>query len=305
MTDLRAHNTGAHMVLTWRLPADRDMRGVWVVRTLAADGCATTLHGGMQIGTRLVRSRAVDNTAVPRTRYCYTVFVTDTAGHRSSADDTGPVAMPDRTPPAPVAHVTADVSGSDVVVSWSPAKGASHYLVMRGAADACPTAPRRRSAIAKTTGLRFTDTSAKPGGGYCYAVFAVDAAGNPQTTPSTAPPITLSRASTPKVAKPGGPTHHVVTPSRASAGSGSGPLASEVARIVAAIAVAVVVFGGIVLAGLRLQNRRRTAVYGPSRSRGGAARLQLSDYDTRALVIPAALGVAGLLLVLALAALLL
>ncbi len=79
---------------------------------------------------------------------------------------------------------------------------------------------------------------------------------------------------------------------------------AEVARLVAAIAVAVIVFGGIVLGGIRiLQNPRRRDewAYGGRAAHGAPRMITIDRYDTRALVIPAVIIVLGLLLMVALA----
>ena len=280
------------MTLAWKLPAARNLAHVYVQRTHG--GCATGLRDGMRIGSIAVRTHTVDKTAVPGVQYCYTVFVTNRAGGRSSADDTGPVRMPDHKPPPAVKEVTAHVSGSAVVVSWSAAAGAAHYLVMRGPAAACPTHSDAPLALGKPTATTFTDTTAKAGAAYCYAVFPVDNHGNVRQTSTISAIATVPRP-TPKPAAASTPV---------ASHSSSTSFASIVALMVAAVAIAVVAFSLILLAALRVQARMRGGAYQPSRARGGAVRVA-GHYDARALVIPAALGVGAMLLALAVAMLVL
>jgi hypothetical protein len=294
VTHLRFNNRGKHMSLSWTLPASPHLAHVFVKRTRGGS-CSTGLHDGVTIGSTGVHTRAVDTTAVPGNRYCYTVFVTNKAGRRSSADDTGLVAMPDHTPPPAVKHVAMSLSGSAVVLSWSPAPSATHYLVMRGPAGACPTRSDAAAALAKPFAATFTDTTAKAGTAYCYAVFPVDKYGNVQHTATAFATATVP-APAPKPA---------ATPAPAASYSSSAPFASIVALMVAAVAIAVVAFSLILLAALRLQARMRGDVYQPSRVRGGALRVQLGHADARALIIPAALGVGAMLLALAVAILVL
>ena len=142
-------------------------------------------------------------------------------------------------------------------MTWSKAPTATHYIVLRTAAGACATSSRTAGATrlsgptGKFTTLSATDTTAKPGQQYCYSVFPVDAKGNVQKTAKV-----NSGAVT--VTAPGGgtstggstTTHHTTT---ASVKSGSRLISSAVAQIVAAVGVAVIVFGLIILGGLKLQ----------------------------------------------------
>jgi hypothetical protein len=295
VTHLSFNNHGKHITLTWTLPSGH-LAHVYVKRT-GDGGCSTGLHDGVTVGGTAVRTHTVDTTAVTGHRYCYTVFVVNTAGRRSSADNTPLVRVPDHTPPPAVAQVTAKASGSGVVVSWSAARGAALYLVMRGPASACPSHSDAQTALAtKISALTYTDATAKPGTAYCYAVFPADKHGNVRQTSTTSAFATVPRPAPAPVVKP--------VPA-ASNTSSSTPFASVVALMVAAVAIAVVAFSLILLAALRLQARMRGGAYQPSRARGGALRVQAGHYDARALVIPAALGVGAMLFALAVAMLVL
>jgi hypothetical protein len=296
VTHLRFDNNGRYMTLTWKLPtSSTHLAHVYVKRTRDG-GCSTGLSDGVTIGSTDVHSRTVDTTAVPGYRYCYTVFVVNAAGRRSSADNTPLVSMPDHTPPPAVKNVQTRVSGSSVVVSWSAAPGAARYLVMRGPAGACPAHSDAQAALAKPSAAGFTDTTAKPGTAYCYAVFPVDKYGNVRHTSTSFAKATVP-APTPKpVVKPVPASSHA---------SSSTPFASIIALMVAAVAIAVVAFSLILLAALRVQARMRGEPYQPSRARGGALRIQAGHDDARALVVPAALGVGAMLLALAVAMLVL
>lgn len=286
------------------------------MRTPAAS-CSTGITDGTRIGSTAPRTSAIDSTARVSTRYCYTVFVFNSAGERSPASTKVGV-IRDRTPPLPVSSVQAAMSGSAAIkVTWTRANTAVHYIVLRTAAGACATSLKAKGATrlggpnGKFTGLSATDPTAKPGQQYCYSVFPVDAKGNVQKT---------AKVNSGSVTAPGGgtstggstgPTH--TTTQSGPAKSGSRLISSAVAQIVAAVGVAVIVFGLIILGGLKLQGsftmpefpgRRRQNGYPYGRSRNaGVMKLHLGDYDTRALVIPAVLGVGLLLVVAAVAAL--
>ena len=139
---------------------------------------------------------------------------------------------------------------------------------------------------------------------YCYAVFAVDKAGNVSAA-GDSQPFTASATTPPPATQPSTPPS---TPPAAQSQPASSPvIPAELARLVAAIAVAVIVFGVIVLGGIRiLQNpRRREQWTYDNRTTPGAPRITIERYDARALVIPTVIVVLGVICIVALAGVLL
>ena len=131
-------------------------------------------------------------------------------------------------------------------------------------------------------------------------MFAVDKAGN-FSHAGDSQPFTASAPAPPPATSP----RRRSTPPAAHSQPASSPvIPAELARLVAAIAVAVLVFGGIVLGGIRiLQNPRRRDewAYGGRAAHGAPRMITIDRYDTRALVIPAVIIVLGVLLMVALA----
>jgi hypothetical protein len=193
------------------------------------------------------------------------------------------------------------------VVAWTAATGnPNDYIVRRSASGHCPPGPTRAHLVnpvgAGTTTV--TDDTAVAGKHYCYAVFAVDKAGNVSAA-GDSQPFTASATTPPPATQPSTPPS---TPPAAQSQPASSPvIPAELARLVAAIAVAVIVFGVIVLGGIRiLQNpRRRQQWTYDNRTTPGAPRITIERYDARALVIPTVIVVLGVICIVALAGVLL
>jgi chitodextrinase len=127
----------------------------------------------------------------PAVEYCQSVRACDAAGNCSAPSSPACVTTPDLTPPARVGEVVAEAtSDRTVAVQWAPARdnvGVAHYRVRRGGA-ALPDVPGEAT--------RLEDQGLSPATRYCYAVVAVDAAGNAAapsqpacaTTPDLVPP---------------------------------------------------------------------------------------------------------------------
>jgi hypothetical protein len=276
----------------WTNPGAKDLAEI-VVRRGPAGDCPKTISQGIPIGGKAIRTSQTDVHARRASGYCYSVFAVDSAQNPSEPAARSLV-PPDVTPPSAPTGVLVSGTPSHVVVTWRASTGnPKNYIVRRSSSGQCPPGPARATNVAvvdnNTTSV--TDDSAVAGEHYCYAVFAVDAAGNVSHAGDSQP----FTASTPAPA----PTP---TPPAAHSEPHSSPLIpAELARLVAAIAVAVVVFCGIVLGGIRvLQNPRRRDqwTYG---GRAGSPWITIERYDPRALVIPAVLIVVGLLLMVALA----
>lgn len=81
-----------------------------------------------------------------------------------------------RIPPAPAAHVEAELVAGGVRITWSPssAAGVSGYVVVRGDGQA-PRLPEDGTRVAETSGTTVSDTTAAAGQTVAYSVFAVRA----------------------------------------------------------------------------------------------------------------------------------
>jgi chitodextrinase len=136
-----------------------------------------------------------DTSGVPGTTYTYTVKAYDAAGNISAASGSvnvavpaAPVATPITPPPTPTdtppttpTNLTATISGSSVVLSWTASTdnlGVTGYRISRG------------SDVFSSSGTSFTNTSVTAGVTYTYTVAAVDTAGQ-LSGPSNSVTITV------------------------------------------------------------------------------------------------------------------
>jgi len=109
---------------------------------------------------------------LPAQRYCYAVRACDAAGNCSPPAPEACATTPDLTPPSKPA--TLEVSArSDVALelAWASSTdevGVTGYEVKRGG----------KVVAAGHPGISFTDSGLRPGTNHCYAVMALDAAGN-------------------------------------------------------------------------------------------------------------------------------
>jgi hypothetical protein len=127
------------------------------------------------------------------TRYCYRVIAFDAAGNRSSASEAACAVTPDLTAPTSPAWLAAGAAGEGrVLLSWAPATdnvAVTGYEVWRDG--------KVLTRVGAATG--FGDEGPKPSTETCYAVRALDAAGNlsrPSPT-ACAPTPDLTPPSTP------------------------------------------------------------------------------------------------------------
>jgi chitodextrinase len=164
--------------------------------TAAADDVAVTgyevLRGGALVASERGLTRA-DGSLRPGQKYCYSVVALDGAGNRSPPA-TACASTPDVVAPSTPAAVTV-VAKSDrvVAISWTASTddaGVAAYEVYRG-----------ETRVAQTASLQATEGALAPAGRYCYAIEAVDGAGN--RSPRSAPAC----ADTPDLTPPSVPTN--------------------------------------------------------------------------------------------------
>jgi hypothetical protein len=302
VTDLHGvvnHHAG-QITFAWTNPGAKDLNQI-VVRRGPARDCPKTTAEGLGIGGTAIRTSQTDAHAGRPSGYCYSVFAVDRQGNVSPPAARS-LTPPDLTPPSTPTGVTASGTPGHVVVTWSASTGhPQDYIVRRSSSGGCPPGPTR-AALVKVVGADTTtvnDTTALAGVHYCYAVFAVDKAGN-VSHPGDSQPFTVIAPTPTPTSTPTPPTS--TPPVAHSEQTSSSLVPAEAARLVAAIAVAVIVFGGIVLGGIRLlQNPRRRDDWAYGRAAGAPRIITIDRYDTRALVIPAVIVVVGLLLMVALA----
>jgi chitodextrinase len=283
---VRSPAVGGQVTIAWQNPPGLAMN---VVRRGPAHDCPKTPSQGTGLGGIAIRTRQIDR-RVPPAGYCYSVFALDGA-YNFSPPAARSVAPPDLTPPSSPTDVRVTGNAGRVIIRWAPSSGhPSAYVVRRSARGHCPTQPIHGAPIdaVAATGTSVVDHEAVAGTTYCYAVFAVDKAQN--------------------VSRPGDSRLYLVQPTRshpvaaaAPAGApGASSGAAEIARVVAAVAVGVIVFGLIVLGGLLVLggDRRRTALRYGDRAIPGLPSLSIDRFEARALIIPCALAVLGLVVVL-------
>ena len=135
----------------------------------------------------------------PAVVYCQAVRACDAAGNCSAPSSPACATTPDLTAPSRVAEVAADAtSDRTVALRWAPAHdnvGVTGYRVRRNGAP-LPEVPGEAT--------RLEDQGLSPATRYCYAVVAVDAAGNASppsqpacaTTPDLVPPSVPPRVET-------------------------------------------------------------------------------------------------------------
>jgi hypothetical protein len=308
VTDLHGvthRDAPGQITMLWTNPGANDLAEIIVRRGPVGD-CPKTITEGRPIGDTTIRTSQTDHHAGRASGYCYSVFAVDKAG-QASIPVARSVAPPDLTPPSAPTGVVVSGTPGHVVVAWTAATGnPNDYIVRRSASGHCPPGPTRAHLVnpvgAGTTTV--TDDTAVAGKHYCYAVFAVDKAGNVSAA-GDSQPFTASATTRPPATQPSMPPS---TPPAAQSQPASSPvIPAELARLVAAIAVAVIVFGVIVLGGIRiLQNpRRRQQWTYDNRTTPGAPRITIERYDARALVIPTVIVVLGVICIVALAGVLL
>jgi hypothetical protein len=106
--------------ITWTTPAGVQPARVYAMRGPAAT-CPTSPANGTQIGGTTVTSHVIDSTVTAGDSYCYSIFVTDSAGTVTKVGSTGSVPVPDlkAPPPAPVASPTPPVNHASAPSSSS------------------------------------------------------------------------------------------------------------------------------------------------------------------------------------------
>ncbi len=144
------------------------------------------LRGGVAIARGPTASRA-DRSVRPAHTYCYSIVALDAAGNRSPPSAEACASTPDVVPPTMPGSVTASAtSDRAVAISWNASSddgGVAGYEVFRGEAR-----------VATTAALQASEARLRPGVRYCYAVAALDRAGNrsPRSAPAcvTTPDLT-------------------------------------------------------------------------------------------------------------------
>jgi chitodextrinase len=157
--------TPARVELTWAPSTDN----VWV------EGYEL-LQDGASIATGPDNAAASEGLA-PGREYCWTVRAFDRAGNRSPLSAPSCFAMPDGSPPTSPAGLTASAGPGRVSLAWGAAEddvGVDGYEVTRG-----------EEVVASVSGLAWVEQGL-PAAEHCFAVRALDRAGNRSAPSATA-----------------------------------------------------------------------------------------------------------------------
>ncbi len=127
----------------------------------------------------------------PGRRFCWAVRALDFAGNRSEATAPACVATPDVTPPTQPQQLVVEARPGRVELRWTASTddvGVATYEVQRDGA-----------VVAKGPKTEASEPGLRAAARYCYAVRALDAAGNasPWTAPACATPPDVTPPSTP------------------------------------------------------------------------------------------------------------
>jgi hypothetical protein len=180
------------VTLSWDASSDNvDVTGYTVYRGTAAD---FTIGGASKVADTNAITRTLQDQNRAANTYYYRVVASDAEGNTSVASAAHQVDVVDSTAPTAPTGLQANVSGSNVALTWPASSdnvGVSGYSVHRGAtAEFNVTAG---SKIADVTTTSHTDSSV-PAGTHYYKVVAKDASNNtspasgPATATVTAPP---------------------------------------------------------------------------------------------------------------------
>ena len=187
-------------------------------------------------------------------------------------------------------HMGVVVTHDLVYITWTTPAGVqpAKVFTMRGAAGACPTSPANGTVVGGTTVTNHAiDPDVQAGVSYCYSVFVTDSAGTLTKVGSTGP-VAVPDLNAPPPAPVASPTPVAQTPASSSSGIGtvSKAIAGSVGGLLA-LALLVVI--------LRMLRRSRTANARPVF--GSELRLTFTGLSASALIIPAVIGLAWILVV--------
>ena len=184
-------------------------------------------------------------------------------------------------------HLGTVITHDEVFISWDAPAGIKVAHVYAYRAATCQG--RNGTRIGPTVRARqMIDLSVTPGATYCYTIYVADQAGRLTEIGSTGP-VTVPDPSAPP------PAAVSATPAPAPAGGGDSgsPAASTIAAIVAAVAGALVLLYLVV----RIVRHGRGAPSAPSPAYGTTSRMAAVREQRPALIIPAVIALAWLIVV--------
>ena len=180
VTNLTATALSATSVqLDWTNPGDADFAGVRICRAYGAT--APTLPcAGVNV-TKPATTYTDTAALIPSTQYTYAVFAFDTVGGAASGAS-ATVTTQSAPLSAPVTGVTATaLSATSIKIDWTNPDDPNFagVLICSNLGDTPPTTPCAGVALAKPTNTYTDEFQVYPGTQYTYAVFALNAAGDP------------------------------------------------------------------------------------------------------------------------------
>ncbi|MCL4215104.1 MAG: fibronectin type III domain-containing protein [Gemmatimonadales bacterium] len=175
-TQLVARQVPGHAVrLSWRAPADRDIRGYEVHRAESGDTVFARLTGEPRAGLTYADAGYDGATLEPGREYAWRVFAVDSSGNSSPFAEVRLRLPDDEAPEAARSILLRNHLGRWMEISWAPSPSADvvRYVVERAGAAPIPVG----TVDARGT-LTVRDTTAEKGRVGRWSVVAIDSAGN-------------------------------------------------------------------------------------------------------------------------------
>lgn len=206
VTDLAATAGAASVALRWTAPADDGSTGLaasYDLRALSGSACpitAANFLSGAKVATAAPRQAGKAESAsatglAPHAAYCFALVARDPAGNASSLSNVASATTLDTLAPAAVVDLSATpASDTSIHLGWTAqgddgsAGTAASYDLRRATGSGCPITAATFASAAAVAGVPAPKAALSPEGfdvtglaaktAYCFALKAVDAAGN-------------------------------------------------------------------------------------------------------------------------------
>jgi hypothetical protein len=187
-------------------------------------------------------------------------------------------------------HLSVVVTYNQVYITWATPPGVqpAKVFAMRDAPGACPTSPANGTRVGATSVTNhMIDPGVTAGESYCYSVFVADSAGTVTKVGSTGP-VEVPDLNAPPPAAVVSPAPVAQAPASSAGGLGS------MSKAIAGVFGGLLAFALLVVI-LRMVRRSRTANAGPAF--GSELRMTFTGLSGSALIIPAVIALAWVLVV--------